>query len=160
MRQYSEPSWIIQEVKISGREENSFRMWFSGLDPGSWILNLFGADKSERNRSKILGRGENSFGEFMSHWRTRNCGGRGKSGESKWAQDLEGQNDVPSLFIREMNSWGIRIKHLEPPVEIKLLPGNGSNRTSFTFWFYFYSHVCIDLYWTWQNLHKTNKPKK
>lgn len=46
MRQYSEPSWIMQEIKIAGREVNGFRMWFSGLDPGSWIC-LVGINQKE-----------------------------------------------------------------------------------------------------------------
>lgn len=49
----------------------------------AWILNLFGGDKSERNENKVSGRRENGFGEFMSHWRTRNCEGRAKGGELK-----------------------------------------------------------------------------
>lgn len=43
--QYSESSWIIQEVKKTGRK------WLQNviLWPGFWILNLFGGNKSERN---------------------------------------------------------------------------------------------------------------
>lgn len=46
MSQYSEPSWKIQKGKISGREENGFRMWFCGLGPGYWIC-LVGINQKE-----------------------------------------------------------------------------------------------------------------